>query len=69
MPGADPFWEVKPVPFRHNEEGQTPVEYALMLVLIIIIVILFILVVWPAIQELLPEINLFREATATPVAP
>jgi len=57
------------VPFRECESGQTAVEYALMLVLIVIVVILFVLVVWPAVQDFLPEIKLFRQLVGTPTPP
>ena len=55
--------------FAMSEEGQTVVEYALIFILIIIVVILFILVVWPAIESMLPEIGILSSATATPGAP
>jgi Flp pilus assembly pilin Flp len=55
--------------FAAREEGQTVVEYALIFILIIIVVILFILVVWPAIEAMLPEIGILSSATATPGTP
>lgn len=57
------------MPYRPSEEGQTFIEYALILVLIVIVVILFILVVWPAIEGILPEIDLFQGITGTPTPP
>ncbi|MFC2023638.1 hypothetical protein ACFLT5_02750 [Chloroflexota bacterium] len=61
--------EIALMPFEPSEEGQTSIEYALILVLIVIVVILFILVVWPAIEGILPEIDLFRSITGTPTPP
>ena len=57
------------MPYGPSDEGQTFIEYALILVLIVIVVILFILVVWPAIQGILPDIDLFESISGTPSPP
>ena len=64
-----PEEEIALMPYQPSEEGQTFIEYALILVLIVIVVILFILVVWPAIEGILPEIEFLRNFTGTPTPP
>jgi Flp pilus assembly pilin Flp len=58
--------EVTRMRFAPRDEGQTPVEYALILVLIVIVVLLVWIVVWPAIESVLSEIELFSEFFGTP---
>jgi Flp pilus assembly pilin Flp len=61
--------EVTRMRSRPREEGQTPVEYALILVLIVVVVLLVWIVVWPAIETVLSEIGLFSEYFGTPTPP
>lgn len=46
---------VSELPFEPQEEGQGLVEYALVLVLIAIVVIAIVLLVWPALTEILND--------------
>jgi pilus assembly protein Flp/PilA len=46
---------VSDLPYEPHEEGQGLVEYALVLVLIAIVVIAIILLVWPALTEILND--------------
>jgi pilus assembly protein Flp/PilA len=55
QPTASERGEVSELPLGPQEEGQGLVEYALVLVLIAIVVIAIVLLVWPALTEILND--------------